>query len=73
MKTPKKVYFKTHALLKDLVGKDLINDDNIAIVEIVKNSYDAGSSNVDLVFSEFDDGGRTTPESTILIADSGCG
>lgn len=73
MSNTTKVYFKTHALLKDLVGKDLINDDNIAIVEIVKNSYDAGSSNVDLVFSEFDDGGRTTSDSTILIADSGCG
>jgi len=73
MSKPKRVYFKTHALLKDLVGKDLINDDNIAIVEIIKNSYDAGSPGVDLVFSNFDDSGRTTSESTILIADSGCG
>lgn len=35
------VHFKTNTLLKNLVGKDLINDDDIAVVELVKNAYDA--------------------------------
>ena len=65
--------FKTHTLLKDLVGKDLINDDNIAIIEPIKNSYDARSQSVDLVFTSFDENGCTNTDSTILIADSGCG
>ena len=67
------LHFKTHTLLKNLVGKDLINDDNIAILELIKNSYDAGSEKVDLVFSDFDEGGSSTPDSAILIADWGCG
>ena len=73
MNEPKQLHFKTHTLLKDLVGKDLINDDNIAILELVKNSYDATSKSVDLVFSNFDNHGNTGSDSTILIADSGCG
>ena len=45
-----KTYFKTNVLLKNIVGKDLINDDNIAVLELVKNSYDAGAKEVDLYF-----------------------
>jgi HSP90 family molecular chaperone len=43
-------HFRTHALLKNIVGKDLINDDNIAVLELVKNSYDAGAKKVELYF-----------------------
>ena len=32
----KTLHFKTNTLLKNLVGKDLINDDNIAIVELTR-------------------------------------
>lgn len=45
-----KAYFKTNVLLKNIVGKDLINDDKIAVLELVKNSYDAGAKEVDLYF-----------------------
>lgn len=45
-----KAYFKTNVLLKNIVGKDLINDDKIAVLELVKNSYDAGAKDVDLYF-----------------------
>ena len=31
--------FKISSALKDLVGKDLITSDNVAIFELVKNSY----------------------------------
>lgn len=68
------LHFKTHTLLKNLVGKDLINDDNIAIVELVKNSYDAGSGEVLVRFSDFSDkDDRSTDSSKIIIADQGCG
>ena len=36
-----KQYFKTNVLLKNIIGKELINDDNVAVMELIKNSYDA--------------------------------
>jgi hypothetical protein len=33
--------FKISAALKNIIGRDLINDDFIAVFELVKNSYDA--------------------------------
>lgn len=45
-----KTHFRTNALLKNIIGKDLITDDNIAILELVKNSFDAGSENVHIIF-----------------------
>lgn len=44
------LHFKTHAQIKRILGQDLINDDNVAVQELVKNSYDAGSKTVDIVF-----------------------
>ena len=38
-----KLHFRTNVQLKSIIGKDLINDDNIAILELVKNAYDANS------------------------------
>jgi signal transduction histidine kinase len=69
----KTLHFKTNTLLKNLVGKDLINDDNIAIVELVKNSYDAESDNVVVRFTKFSGKGASTGSSQIIIADAGVG
>ena len=66
-------HFKTNTLLKNLVGKDLINDDNIAIVELVKNSYDAGSPSVDVRFEVLSSSGHTDAGSRLVIADRGKG
>jgi signal transduction histidine kinase len=38
-----RLHFRTNVQLKSIIGKDLINNDNIAVLELVKNSYDAGS------------------------------
>lgn len=69
----KTLHFKTNTLLKNLVGKDLINDDNIAIVELVKNSYDAKSERVLVRFTDFAPDGVSTRSSRIIIADAGIG
>lgn len=69
----KTLHFKTNTLLKNLVGKDLINDDNIAIVELVKNSYDARSNGVLVRFTNFSSAGVSTESSKIIIADEGIG
>jgi signal transduction histidine kinase len=65
--------FKTNTLLKDLVGRDLINDDTIAVVELVKNAHDARSVSVLIKFEAFDAHGLTTAQSRILICDAGSG
>ncbi len=59
------LHFKTNVQLKSIIGKDLINNDNIAVLELVKNSYDAGSQRVDVVFKNL----KKTPtfQLTILI------
>jgi len=46
----REVSFSTHAHIKNIIGKELINDDNVAILELVKNSYDAGASKVNIEF-----------------------
>ena len=43
------VHFKTNILLKNIIGKDLITDDNLAVLELVKNSFDAGSPEVSII------------------------
>lgn len=58
-----KLQFKVSSALKDLVGRDLIRNENIAIFELVKNSYDAFATKVEITFE---------PE-RIIIADNGKG
>lgn len=72
-------HFKTNVLLKSIIGKDLINDDNIAILELVKNSYDANSSKVNVIFKnlKFNDDSQnkfySNQSSKIIIQDFGVG
>jgi len=75
-----KVHFRTNALLKSIIGKDLITDDNIAVLELVKNSFDAGSKKVDITFKNIlknDDSDRikfpTSASSKLIIKDEGIG
>ncbi len=55
--------FKVSAGLKNILGQDLITSDNIAILELVKNSYDAHATRVIITFEE----------DSITIADNGKG
>jgi len=73
MATTRKLHFSTHAELKNVIGQDLINDDNIAIIELVKNGIDAGARRVKLSFvEELVDGGPSTGPA-ILLEDDGSG
>src|SRR5256885_10887660 len=49
--------------LKRVLGSELITDDEVAIFELVKNSFDARASHVDLYFDRHQ----------IVISDNGCG
>lgn len=44
--------FKISTGLKDLIGRDLITDDFVAIFELVKNSFDAHATKVQIIFEE---------------------
>ena len=55
--------FKVSAELKNILGRDLITSDNIAILELVKNSYDAHATKVEITFDD----------DKIIIADNGKG
>lgn len=55
--------FKISSYLKSIIGKDLITSDQVAIFELVKNSFDARATRVDIIFSE----------NEIVICDNGKG
>ncbi|MBN2891045.1 MAG: ATP-binding protein [Bacteroidales bacterium] len=58
-----KLQFKISAALKNIIGRDLITDDFIAVFELVKNSYDAYASEVKIIFED----------DRIIISDNGKG
>ena len=60
--------FKISSALKDIIGKDLINDDFIAIFELVKNSYDAYATRVNIYFEDI-----YSSNPKIIIKDNGKG
>lgn len=62
------LHFKVSSGLKNIIGRELINDKFIAIFELVKNSYDAGAQNVRV---EFIDIYGKSP--VIIISDNGKG
>lgn len=60
--------FKISSALKDIIGRDLISDDLIAVFELVKNSYDAHATKVDIIFENI-----YSSNSKIIIKDNGKG
>ncbi|SOE01834.1 sensor histidine kinase [Caenispirillum bisanense] len=55
--------FRISSALKDIIGRDLITNDFVAIFELVKNSFDAHASHVGIEFGD----------DTIIITDNGKG
>jgi signal transduction histidine kinase len=58
-----KLHFDVSTGLKRVLGSELITDDEVAIFELVKNSFDAGADTVHLHFGE----------DRIVVADNGSG
>lgn len=60
--------FRISSALKDIIGRNLITDDNIAVFELVKNAYDAYATQVDIYFDDIH-----TDNTKITIKDNGKG
>lgn len=60
---------RPRARLISLIGDELISDQCVALVELVKNSYDADASHIDLTFTEF----RNGKPNELTVTDDGCG
>ena len=64
----KPLQFKISSALKNIIGSDLISDDFIAVFELVKNSYDAHATKVEITFEDI-----YSENAKILIRDNGKG
>lgn len=60
-----KLHFKVSSGLKDIIGKDLITNELVAIFELVKNGYDADATEINLIINSY--------ENYIVIQDNGKG
>lgn len=74
-----KLNFRTNAKVEQLLGRELITNNSIAIFELIKNSYDAGASLVNITFKNLNDFQNvknniiTNKNTTIVISDDGQG
>ena len=60
--------FRISSALKDLVGRELITDEFVAVFELVKNSFDANANKVQIIFD------NNLPDSPkLIISDDGKG
>ena len=64
---------RPYARLLTMLGDQLIKNEQIAVTELMKNSYDADADWVKVSFENFGDGFAILPESKIVIEDNGCG
>lgn len=64
---------RPYARLLTMLGDQLIKNELIALVELIKNSYDADASWVKVSFLNFTEDYSLTPTSKIIIEDDGCG
>lgn len=68
LKLPTPLNFRISSALKSVIGRDLITNDFVAIFELVKNSFDADATKIDLVFHSENDGMEK-----IFVIDNGKG
>ena len=67
------LFFKPYARLLTMLGDQLIKNERIALVEIIKNAYDADASWVKVTFSGFGPDFEVQTGSVISIEDDGTG
>ncbi|XOB40884.1 MAG: ATP-binding protein [Candidatus Nealsonbacteria bacterium] len=64
------LYFESSGRLVIILGRESISNPNIALLEVIKNSYDADAKEVDLTFKNLT---KPLHENEVIIADDGNG
>ena len=64
---------RPYARLLTMLGEQLLKNERVALVELIKNSYDADAGRVDVIFEGFGKKMTAEEKSRILIQDNGSG
>jgi signal transduction histidine kinase len=64
---------RPYARLLTMLGEQLIKNERIALIELIKNCYDADADWVKITFEDFDHEFKKNNESKIIIEDNGHG
>ena len=64
---------RPYARLLTMLGDQLIRNERVALVELIKNAYDADASWAKVTFENFDEDFNATANSRIVIEDDGVG
>lgn len=73
MARSKQLKIRPFARLLTMLGEQLIKNERIALIELIKNAYDADASWVKISFNGFGTDFKITEKSKIIIEDSGHG
>lgn len=73
MSDSKQLKIRPYARLLTMLGDQLIKNERIALIELIKNAYDADSSWVKISFNGFGDNFEINTDSKIVIEDAGDG
>ena len=73
MSQSRKLQIRPYARLITMLGEQLIKNERIALIELIKNSYDADAEWVKVTFENFGENYKITKYSKIIIEDDGCG
>ena len=65
--------FRPYARLLTMLGDQLIKNERIALVELIKNAYDADANRVEVRFEDFNPDMTHNPASRIVVRDDGTG
>jgi len=69
----KQLQIRPYARLLTMLGEQLIKNERIALIELIKNSYDADADWVKVTFQGFGENYQTEQHSKIIIEDNGDG
>ena len=70
---PEHLSIRPYARLLTMLGDQLIKNERIALVELIKNAYDADAEHVELRFEDFRDDMASDDNSRIVVRDDGTG
>lgn len=73
MSQTKQLQIRPYARLLTMLGEQLIKNERIALIELIKNSYDADADWVKVTFQGFGNNYKVEKDSKIIIEDNGHG